>query len=162
MFTEKMQKALNRQLNEELHSAYLYLSMAAHLESMSLPGLARWLEVQAKEEVGHGMRLYQHINQRRGRVELLPIASVPSEWKTPLAIFEETLEHEQVVTRAIHHLVTQANEEKDYATATMLQAFVTEQVEEEATAAQLVESFKMVGDSPQGLFLLDRELGRRE
>lgn len=162
MLSENMQNALNKQFHEELHSAYLYLSMSAYRESANLPGTAHWMRLQAREETGHAMRLYGHILQRRGRVQLATIEAPETEWKSPTAIFDEVLAHEEMVTGLIHELVALANKEKDYATNNLLQSFVDEQVEEEANANKIVQTLKMIGDSAQGLILLDRELGQRK
>ncbi len=162
MISDKMQSTLNSQINVEFHAAYLYLSMAAYLESANLNGMAAWMMAQSKEEVEHGMKVYQYIIERGSRVELAPIGAVATNWESPRAAFEEALAHEKKVTAIIHAELTQANEEKDYATAIMLQYFVTEQVEEEATFGQIVETFKMMGNSTQGLFMLDKELGKRQ
>lgn len=162
MLSENMQNALNKQIHEELHSAYLYLSMSAYLESANLPGMGHWMLLQAQEETGHAMRLYKYILQRRGRVQLATIEAPVAEWKSPRAVFDEVLAHEELVTGLIHKLVELAAEEKDYATSNLLQGFVDEQVEEEANASKIVETFKMIGDSTQGLILLDRELGQRK
>lgn len=162
MLSENMQNALNKQIHEELHSAYLYLSMSAYLELANLPGMGQWMLLQAQEETRHAMRLYKYILQRRGRVQLATIEAPEAEWKSPRAVFDEVLAHEELVTGLIHKLVELAAKEKDYATSNLLQDFVDEQVEEEANASRIVETFKMIGDSAQGLILLDRELGQRK
>ncbi len=162
MLSNKIQSVLNEQINVEFHSAYLYLSMAAYLESANMRGMAAWMLTQSKEEVGHGMKLYRHIIDRGDRVQLTPIAAVATEWKSPFAVFEEVLAHEKDITAIIDKEVTQANVEKDHATAIMLQEFVSEQVEEEANVGRIVQTFKMIGDSAQGLIMLDRELGSRK
>ena len=162
MLSEKMQTVLNKHINVEFHSAYLYLSMAAYLESANMRGMAAWMLTQSKEEVGHGMKLYRHIIDRGNRVQLAPIAAVKTTWKSPKAVFEEVLEHEKEVTGIIHNEVNQTNAEKDHTTSIMLQEFVSEQVEEEANVGRIVQTFKMIGDSAQGLIMLDRELGSRK
>lgn len=162
MLSNKIQSMLNSQINVEFHSAYLYLSMSAYLESANLGGMAAWMRAQAKEEVEHGMRVYQYLIDRGSRVELAPIEAVANNWESPRALFEEVLAHEQEVTAIINTEVTQANAEKDYATAVMLQEFVKEQVEEEASAGKIVQTFSMIGTSAQGLIMLDRELGKRQ
>ncbi|MBM4032076.1 MAG: ferritin [Planctomycetes bacterium] len=161
MLSKKMEEALNKQLNAELFSSYLYLAMAADFEAKNLPGFAHWLKVQAKEEHGHGMKFYEHINDRRGRVTLAAIAAPPAEWKTPLAAFEVVLEHEKKVTGLINALVELAAKEKDNATGVMLQWFVTEQVEEEKNADYIVAQLGMIGESAHGLIMLDRALAQR-
>lgn len=161
MLSEKMQEALNKQVNAELYSAYLYLSMSAYFESIDLAGFANWMRVQAQEEVMHATKIYDHINERGGRVLLFSIEGPPTEWKSPLAVFENTYHHEQKVTGLINDLVSLATEEKDYATNAFLQWFVTEQVEEEASAKAIVQKLKLIADAPGGLFMLDQELGQR-
>lgn len=159
---KKIEEALNEQINKEFFSAYLYLSMSAYLEGESLPGAARWMEIQAKEEAEHAMKIYAHIHERGGRVYLKSLDGPEQTWKSPLSAFEDALKHEIFITESIHNLVTLATEEKDYATLNMLQWFVSEQVEEEANARENVEMFKRVEDHPQGLFMVDRALAQRE
>lgn len=161
MLSKKMEEALNKQVNAELYSSYLYLAMAADFEAKNLPGFAHWLEVQAKEENGHAMKFYEYINDRRGRVKLAAIAAPPAEWASPLAAFEAVLAHEQKVTGLINDLVELAAKEKDTATGVFLQWFVTEQVEEEKTADAIVAQLKMIGDKGHGLIMLDRALAQR-
>lgn len=161
MLKDKIQKALNTQMNLELSSSYLYLSMAAYFESVNLNGFAHWMKMQSGEEYGHAMKIYGYINQRNGRVSLSKIEAPKSEWKNAGEVFEETLKHEQMVTKAIDDIVDLTITEKDHATNTYLQWFVTEQVEEEATAMNILDKIRMVGDNKNGLFLLDRELGMR-
>ena len=161
MINEKMTQALNNQINAELYSAYLYFSMAAYFESVNLPGFAHWMRIQTQEESMHAMKIYDFVNERAGRVILKGIEQPPVEWKTPLAVFEATFKHEQKVTGLINELVNIAIEEKDHATNTFLQWFVNEQVEEEASADQVVQQLKMMEKAPGGLFMLDRELGQR-
>ena len=161
MLSKKMEEALNKQVNAELFSSYLYLAMAADFEAKNLPGIAHWLGLQAKEENGHGMKFYGYINDRRGRVTLAAIAAPQAEWATPLAAFEAVLAHEEKVTGLINGLVALAAEEKDNATSVLLQWFVTEQVEEEKNADAIVAQLKMVGDKPHALIMLDRALAQR-
>lgn len=162
MLSEKMQAAMNKQINAELHSAYIYLSMAAYFEDKNLPGFAHWMRLQAQEELGHAMKFFDFIVERRGRVLLEPVAAVPTEWASPLAVFENALAHEQKVTGLIHDLVNLAIAEKDHASNSFLQWFVDEQVEEEASADAIVQKLKMAGDTPVALLILDHELGERE
>lgn len=162
MLSEKMQAAMNQQINAELHSAYIYLSMSAYFEDKNLKGFANWMRVQAQEEVGHAMRFFDFINERRGRVLLQPVAEVPTEWASSLAVFEAAFKHEQKVTGMINDLVKLANQEKDYAAHSFLQWFVDEQVEEESSADAIVQQLKLIGDSGAVLFMLDRELGARQ
>ncbi len=161
MLKDKIQKALNAQMNLELSSSYLYLAMAAYFESENLTGFAHWMKVQSGEEYGHAMKIFGYINQRNGRVNLSKIDAPKSEWKDAAEVFTETLKHEQKVTKSIDEMVDLTITEKDHATNTYLQWFVTEQVEEEATAMNILDKIKMVGDNKNGLFLLDRELGMR-
>jgi len=135
--------------------------MAAYTESMNLPGFAHWLKLQQKEEMGHAMQLYKYINERGGRVELLAIDQPTSEFKSPTALFEEVLKHEQSITESINKLYEKALKENDYATQVMLQSFISEQVEEEATASEILETLKMAGEKGQALLMLDRQLARR-
>jgi len=161
MISEKMQEALNGQLNAELYSSYLYLSMAAYFQDLNMAGFANWMRVQAQEEDMHAMKFYNFINERGGRVLLKPIEGPPTEWDSPLSAFEAVLEHEQKVTGLINDLVELALAEHDHATNIFLQWFVTEQVEEEDSANDVIQQIKMVGEAEGGLFMLDRELGQR-
>ena len=161
MLSETMNKALNDQINAELYSAYLYYSMAAYFEGLSLKGFSHWMRVQAQEELSHAMKFYDFINQRGGRVNLLQIEAPPTQWNSPQAVFEATLEHEQKGTGLINELVELALAEHDHASNIFLQWFVSEQVEEEDSANDVVEKIKLVGDAKGGLFMLDRELGQR-
>ena len=161
MLPEKIEKALNEQLNAEMYSAYLYLAMSAYFEDVNLRGFANWMRVQFQEEQVHALKFYDFINERGGRVMLKAIEPPPIEWDTPLAAFEATYQHEQKVTGLINNLVDLALEAHDHATYTFLQWFVTEQVEEEDSAHEVVQKIKLVGDAQGGLFMLDRELGQR-
>jgi ferritin len=161
MLNNDMEKALNAQVNAEMYSAYLYLSMSAYFQSKSLGGFASWMRVQAQEEMVHAMKIYDFINERSGRVILAPIEAPPTEWNSPLATFEAVYEHEQKVTGLINELMELALEKHDHATNIFLQWFVSEQVEEEDSANDVVEKIKLVGDAKGGLFMLDRELGQR-
>jgi len=162
MITKKMEKALNEQINAELYSAYLYLSMSAYFEAGNLPGFAKWMRIQWQEEVMHGLKIYDYVNERGGRVTLKSIDEPPAKWKSPLDVFQATYKHEQVVTGRINDLVTQAVAEKDHATNAFLQWFVTEQVEEEKSADEIVQKLKRISDAPGGLYMLDKELGQRQ
>jgi ferritin len=158
---KKMQDALNKQLNAEIYSAYLYLSMSAYFHSINLDGFANWMRVQWQEELAHGLKFYDYVNERGGRVILEPVESPPSEWGSPLAVFENVYQHEQKVTGMINKLVDLAVETKDHATNNFLQWFVAEQVEEEASADEVLQKLKLVGDDASGLFMIDRELAQR-
>jgi ferritin len=161
MIGEKMIKALNDQLNAELYSSYLYLSMSAYFQSINLKGFANWMRVQTQEELLHAVKFYDFINNRGGRVKLAAIETPPSEWESPLQIFETAYQHEQKVTGLINNLVEIALEERDHATQIFLQWFVTEQVEEEDSANTVIQKLKLMGDAPGGMFMLDNELGQR-
>jgi len=161
MLSEAMQSAINEQIRNELYSGYLYLSMSAYAEASNLPGLAHWMRMQYQEEVAHAMRFFDYVNERGGRVVLGAIDQPPMEFESPLAVFEQTLEHERKVTAMINDLYELALEEKDYPSQVMLHWFIDEQVEEESSAEQILETLKMVGDQPQGLVMLDRALAER-
>jgi ferritin len=162
MLSRTMQDAINEQIKNEVYSAYLYLSMSAYCESINLPGFAHWMQMQAQEEMVHAMKFYGYVHDRGGRVVLLAIDQPPAEFQSPLDIFEKALEHEQKVTALINNLYELAIQEKDYASQVLLQWFVTEQVEEEDSATQVIDTLTMVGDSRQALLMLDRELGGRQ
>ncbi len=161
MLTDKMQDALNAQVNAEYYSSYLYLAMAAYFEAENLRGFANWMRVQVQEENLHAMKFYDFIVQRSGRVLLRPIEAPPSSWESPLAVFEAAYKHEQHVTDLINKLVSLSLGEGDFATNTFLQWFVNEQVEEEANADAIIHDLKRIGSSMDGIFLMDRELATR-
>jgi len=162
MLGKKIENAINKQINAELWSAYLYLSMSAHFESINLGGFANWMRVQAQEELGHAMKFYHHVIERRGRVTVTAIAAPSISWKSPLNAFEDAFKHEQKVTGMINDLANMAAGEKDHATANMLQWFIDEQVEEESSADAIVQKLKMIGTNTGGLYMLDRELAQRK
>lgn len=162
MLSKKLEDAINEQINKELYSAYLYLSMSSYCESESLAGFAGWMRAQAQEEVNHAMRLFDHVAARGGRVVLKAIEMPTPVWKSPLEMFEEVLQHERKVTGMINRLYELALSENDYATQMELQWFITEQVEEEESAGQIVDQLKRVGDQPMGLLMMDRQLGERQ
>jgi ferritin len=161
MLSGKMEAAINKQINAELYSGYLYLSMAAHFESVSLPGFAHWMRAQAQEELFHAVKFFDYVCERGGRATLGAIEAPPAEWESPLAVFEAAYAHEQKVTGMINDLVNLAIEEKDHASNNFLQWYVAEQVEEEASADEVVQKLKLAGKEGGGLFMLDRELGQR-
>jgi len=161
MISQKIQEALNTQLNAEFYSSYFYLSMSAYFESNDLQGFSRWFRVQANEEYSHAMKIFNYIYQIGGVVKLMKIDGPKTDWDSFLEVFEDTFEHEQKVTKSINTLLDLSMTEKDYATVNFLQWFVSEQVEEEATSQQNVKKMKMIGDSKSGLFMLDKELGSR-
>lgn len=161
MISNKIQEAFNEQINAELYSSYLYLSMSAYFESISLPGFAHWMRCQAQEEVVHAMKFYTFISERGGSVQLKAIDGPPTEWESPQAVFEAAYAHEVKVTGLINALVDLAIQERDHASNNFLQWFVAEQVEEEASADEVLQKIKLAGDHGGGLFMLDRELGQR-
>jgi len=161
MISGKLEKALNKQLNMELFSAYLYAAMAAYFEHKNLNGFANWMRIQAREEMGHATKFYTYIHDIGGRVELEAIAKPPVDYKSPLAVFEDSRAHEGTVTKAIYQLMDLALAESHHATSTFLQWFVTEQVEEEKVADDIVKRLQLVAASPEGMFMMDRELAQR-
>jgi len=162
MINEKIEKAFNKQLNEEAKSAYLYMSMAAYFESINFKGFASWMQKQASEEFKHTMKFYGHIMERGGKVRLAAIEAPQTEWASPLAAFENAYKHELFITKNINDLVKLARDEQDNAAGVFLNWFVSEQVEEEASADEVVQKLKMIKDSTNGLFMLDSKLGKRK
>jgi ferritin len=161
LLSKKLEKALNDQINAELHSAYLYLSMAAYFESLNLDGSANWMRIQTQEEIMHGMKIFDYIIERGGRVLLRPIEGPATKWASPLAAFEAALKHEIMMTGRVNKLANLAQAEKDNATNNLMQWFVNEQVEEEAQVDDIVNKIKLLGKDGPGLFMLDRELKQR-
>jgi ferritin len=161
MVTQKIQDAINEQINAEAYSAYLYYSMAAYFESISLKGFAHWMRVQALEELTHVQKFFTYLNDRGGRVLMKPIEAPPSDWASPLAVFEAAYAHEVEVTGLVNQLMDLALAESDHATSNFLQWFVAEQVEEEASADEVVQKLKLVDKTEGGLFLLDQEMDKR-
>lgn len=159
---QTMEAALNEQINLELSSAYTYLAMAAYCESINLPGTAHWLQVQAKEELEHAMKIYEHVNDRGGRVVLKAIPEPVQDYASPVAVFEAVLAHEQKVTESIHKLYALAVAEQDYASLPLLHWFIEEQVEEEKSADEVLQKFRMAGESKSALLFLDSKLGKRD
>lgn len=162
MINSKIEKAFNAQINAEIYSAYLYLSMATYLDSTGYTGMALWMKKQAQEEMQHAMKFYDFIYSRSGKVTLTKIDSPTSSWKTLLQLFEDVYDHECKVSSLINSLVELSQEENDYASLVFLQWFVTEQIEEEASALEIVDKLKMLKDSKPALYMLDKELSRRE
>jgi len=156
-----VENALNRQMNEEWSSAYLYLSMVAYSESKSLDGIAHWMREQVKEEMMHAQKFFDFIVDLGGKPKLEAIEAPRATWPGPLALFEATLKHEKYITSLIHKLVDLAMKESDHPSITFLQWFVTEQVEEESTVDAIIEKLKLVGDKGHGIFMIDRELATR-
>jgi ferritin len=161
MLDDKMQEALNFQLNRELYSAYLYLAMGAYFEDQDFPGFGNWMRVQAQEELAHAMKFYDYIVQRGGRVLLADIEAPDTQWESPQAAFEQVYEHEKMVTGLINSLVDLALEISDHASNNFLQWYVAEQVEEEESASGVLQKIKMAGESGSGLYMLDGELAQR-
>ena len=157
----KIQNAFNEQINAELYSSYLYLSMAAYFETQNLKGMAGWMHAQAQEEHLHAMKFFHFVNECGGRVLLQKIKEPPTEWSSPLDVFEQTCKHEHEVTGMINNLVEIALAQKDHAAHGFLQWFVAEQVEEEATVQEIRAKLKMIGDTPVAVFMIDQELGKR-
>ncbi len=161
MIAKKIEDAFNQQINAETYSAYLYWSMSAALEGMNLPGFANWMRMQTQEEMAHAVKLYDHIVERGGTVTLTAIDGPPTVWKDVKAVMEATLAHEQKVTGLINDLMDLAIAEKDHAATMFLQWFVIEQVEEEATAMEVLGKLEITGNSPGGLYMLDKEMAQR-
>lgn len=161
MLSAKVQDAINAQINAELWSAYLYLSMSMNFEAKGLKGVANWFYIQFQEEQAHARIFMNYINSRGGRVLFKAIDDVPAEWATPLDAFTATLEHEQKVTALINNLFKTAEDEHDYATRDRMMWFVNEQVEEEDNARTLIDKFKLIGNDGMGLYMLDQELAAR-
>lgn len=161
MISKELEKAINAQINAELWSAYLYLSMSMHFANTGYDGIANWFAVQFKEEQDHATIFMNYLNSRDGKVLLEPIAGVETEWDSLRAAFEATLAHEQKVTALINDLNALAVEHKDYATQATLQWFITEQIEEEETARTYIDTLKKIGDNGYGLYMFDKELAAR-
>jgi ferritin len=158
---QTIQDALNEQIAFEMSSAHLYLSMAAHFEAEKLPGIAQWLKLQSREEFNHGMRLFDYILDRGGRVKLAGIDAPPAQLGSPVQIFQQILDHERHVTQSIHELYELALKERDYPTQTHLHWFINEQVEEEKSAETILDQLKTVEGHPHLLLILDQQLGKR-
>jgi len=161
MLSKKMEEALNEQINKEMYSAYLYMSMSAHSTNAGLPGFANWFMVQYKEEMEHAMKIYDYVNDQGGRVKLKTIEEPLSTFTDAMDMFQKTLKHEQFITKSINELVDLAIQEKDYATQIFLQWFVTEQIEEEGNDNDIISKLKLAGDKGNELFMIDKELGAR-
>jgi ferritin len=161
MLKPSLEKALNDQINAEIYSAYMYLSMSAWFDDAGLPGMAKWMKAQYQEEMFHADKFFHYVQERGGRVLLRAIEAPPTEWESALDVFEKTLDHERHVTSLINDLASLSLDERDHATHNFLQWFIAEQVEEEATADELVNQLRMVGKSGHGMLMIDRELGVR-
>jgi ferritin len=161
MISKTMEQAINEQINKELYSSYLYLSMAAYFEGKNLPGFATWMRVQADEEREHGMKFFEYLVDRGANVELKPIAGPATDWKTSLDAFKQVQEHEAFVTASINALYELALKEKDYPTQVLLQWFITEQVEEEKNAASIIQQIELIDAKGTAVLMLDHQLGKR-
>jgi ferritin len=159
MIGKHMSEELNDQINREFYSAYFYLSMSAYSDFLGLKGCASWFMMKHHEEMQHSMKVYKYVLDQGAQVNLLPVKQPPSTFDSPLAMFEETLAHEQGVTQRFNELVDLAITEKDHATNIFLQWFITEQIEEEATVGEIINKIKLVGGKGDGLFMIDNQLG---
>ena len=162
MINSKIAAALNDQLNMEYHSAYSYLAMSAYFLTQNLNGFAHWMRVQAQEELAHGMKIYDFLDDREAEIRFRALDAPKQSWDSPLDVFEDSLAHEQKVSQSIYNIADLALSERDHATHTFLQWFIAEQVEEEAAVKELIDTLKLVGAEGNGLFLLDRDLARRD
>jgi ferritin len=161
MISEKITKALNEQINKEMYSAFLYMAMSAYSDFKGLKGFANWLYVQYQEEMEHAMRIYYYLQETGARIKLGKIDEPPQDFGSPLDMFKKVLEHEKFVTKSINDLVDLALNEKDHATQIFLQWFVTEQVEEESNANDIIDKLELAGEQGNGLFMIDKDLGTR-
>lgn len=162
MLNKNVQDAINAQIKNEVFSAYLYLSMSGYFEATNLPGFAKWMRVQWEEELVHALKFFDFVNDRGGRVTLPGIDQPTTEFETPLAVFQKALEHEQLVTGMINSLYALSVKENDYPAQVLLQWYISEQVEEEKNATNIVEQLKRIGNDGSALLILDRELGARK
>lgn len=161
MINEKMEKAFNDQINAELYSEYLYLSMKAYFETLNLKGFVNWMDVQVQEEHAHAMGMFDYVNSRGGRVKLTAIDAPETDWESPLAVFEHILTHEELVTSLINKLADVAEEVKDRAAMGFLNWYIKEQVEEEDNVGQVLATLKLIGDDKKALLMLDKDLAAR-
>ena len=161
MISDDIQAALNGQLNLEFYSSYRYLAMSHYFHSMNLTGFASWMQMQADEERTHAMKVYDFLNDREATIDFMDIKSPNPSWESPLAVFEDAFESERNVTENIYNLVDLSLQQRDHATNTFLQWFVTEQVEEEALITEIVEKMKLIGSDGNGLFIMDRDMAER-
>ena len=161
MLSKTIEKAINEQIKEELHSAHIYLAMSAYCEAINFKGFAQWMRKQSQEELTHGIKLFDYINNRQGRVELHAIPKPPLEFSSLLDMFQQVLKHEQKVTGMIHDLYKLAVKENDYSTQIALHWFIEEQVEEEKMANEIIAQLEMAGEQPAALMMLDSQMGAR-
>lgn len=162
MMNEKIKRAFTEQIKLELESAYIYLSMATYLYNEGFDGMAKWMRVQAQEEVEHAMKFFDHLVERGEKVDLLPLKVEKTTWESPLEAFKDAYQHEIFITGKINELMKLALEVGDHPARVLLDWFVAEQVEEEAQTSQIANMLEKIGNSPNGLFMLDRELGKRK
>ncbi len=162
MINEKIQNVLNAQINKEFYSAYLYLAMSAHFDEIGLSGFSNWTKIQAREEVDHGMILFDFIIERNGKVELSQIDVPETSFGSPLEIFEKIYEHEKYVTSSINCVASMSDEECDLAARNFIDWYIAEQVEEERNVYKIILKLKMFGDDKSALFHIDKELNSRE
>ena len=162
MISEKITDALNKQINMEYSSAYAYLAMSAYFLTQNLKGFAHWMRIQAQEELMHGMRIYDFLDDREGDICFGDVVAPKQSWENPLEVFEDTLASEQEVSTSIYNIADLALSERDHATHTFLQWFIAEQVEEESSVREVIDTLKLVGLEGNGLFLLDRDLALRQ
>lgn len=161
MLSQSLQDALNEQVKNEFYSAHVYLSMSSWFDDKGMPGFAKWMRIQYSEELAHGLKIFDFINDRDGRALVHGFDAPPADWKSPLDVFENSYHHEQKVTAMINNLYAQAMKEPDYPTMVLLQWFISEQVEEEKNAKLIVDQLRLAGDSSSAILILDRELGGR-
>jgi len=161
MIGKKLNDAMNEQIKNELESYYIYLSMAAWLHSKALDGMGHWMRVQAHEEMLHAMKFFNHLIDRGGKVALKDLKQLKVQWKSPLEVFQDALEHEKFISKKINELMSIARQEKEYASEPLLAWFTDEQIEEESNANKITEQLEMVGTDKSGLLMLDRELAAR-
>lgn len=161
MFNEKIEKIINEQINAEMYSSYLYLAMSSYCADLGLVGFSNWLKIQAKEELSHADFMFNYLIERNGRVVLEAIEKPPLDWKNIIEVFEETLKHEQYISSRINNIVTLAMDEKDHATASFFKWFIDEQVEEEATASDVLNKLKLTKAEGAALFFMDQEMLKR-
>jgi len=161
MISQRMQEAFNKQINEEMYSSYLYMSMAAYFDSINLSGFSHWMKLQAQEEMFHAMKFFNHVAERGGQVELFAIKKPENKWDSPLHVFKESFKHEQFITDCINKLMDVGVEVKDYAGQNLLKWFVDEQVEEEDNFTGVLEKLKRIGDNEALLLMQDLEMQKR-
>ena len=161
MLSKEVEKAINNQIKNEYYSSYIYLSMAAYCESINMQGFAKWMRTQSDEEMKHAMRLFDYVIDRDGRVVLQSIPKPPLDFESLAKIFQQVLDHEREVTSMINKLYELAINDNDHATAVELQWFISEQVEEEKSAKDILEKLKLAGDDPSALLILDHQLSER-